>query len=103
LSSFPIGLPRAATNIASAGTAALFASERIVLEICALPPGQRLQKMHLPMSTFAVEKSFVTCHKRRGAKLLPATKEVEMRIVETAAAGVIAIASQILIVAAVLL
>lgn len=33
----------------------------------------------------------------------PKTKEVEMRIVETAAAGMVAIASQILIVATVLL
>jgi hypothetical protein len=39
----------------------------------------------------------------RERNALAETKEVEMRIVETAAAGVIAIASQILIVAAVLL
>ena len=38
-----------------------------------------------------------------GVKRLPTYKEVEMRIVEIAATGVIAIASQILMVAAVLL
>jgi hypothetical protein len=36
-----------------------------------------------------------------GAQRLPAQEEVEMRIVETAAAGIIAIASQILMVAVV--
>jgi hypothetical protein len=36
-----------------------------------------------------------------GARRLPAYEEVEMRIVETAAAGIIAIASQILMVAVV--
>jgi hypothetical protein len=38
-----------------------------------------------------------------GAKRLPVRRKVEMRIVETGAAGVIALASQILIVAAILL
>ncbi len=38
-----------------------------------------------------------------GAGLLQVYKEVEMRIVETGAAGIIAIASQILMVAVVLL
>jgi hypothetical protein len=40
---------------------------------------------------------------RCGSETAPGKKEVEMRIVETGAAGFIAIASQILIVAAVLL
>jgi len=40
---------------------------------------------------------------RCGSEMAPAYKEVEMRIVETGAAGVIALASQFLIVAAVLL
>lgn len=38
-----------------------------------------------------------------GAALLQAYEEVEMRIVETGAAGIIAIASQILMIAVVLL
>ena len=55
------------------------------------------------MSTFAVEISGAGSDMRCGSEMAPAYKEVEMRIVETGAAGVIAIASQILIVAAVLL
>jgi hypothetical protein len=42
-------------------------------------------------------------HRHCGGETAPAHKEVEMRIVETGAAGFIALASQILIVAAVLL
>jgi hypothetical protein len=55
------------------------------------------------MSTFAVENSGVVLNRRCGSETALAYKEVEMRIVETAAAGVVAIASQILIVATVLL
>jgi hypothetical protein len=39
----------------------------------------------------------------RGSWIASVTKEVEMRIVETAAAGMVAIATQILVVATVLL
>jgi hypothetical protein len=59
--------------------------------------------MQLLMSTFAVEKSRARAQMRCGSGTALAQKEVEMRIVETGAAGFIAIASQILIVAAILL
>ena len=64
---------------------------------------KRLQFLHLPMSIFAVENYLGGRHMRCGSEMAPAWKEVEMRIVETGAAGVIALASQFLIVAAVLL
>jgi hypothetical protein len=53
------------------------------------------------MSTFAVEIVCAACETRCGSEIAPDQKEVEMRIVETAAVGVIAIASQFLIIAAV--
>jgi hypothetical protein len=53
------------------------------------------------MSTFAVEKSRPLPQTRCRSETAPKSKEVQMRIVETAAVGVIAIASQFLIVAAV--
>jgi hypothetical protein len=59
--------------------------------------------MQLLMSTFAVENTHGLGNKCCGSETAPVQEEVEMRIVETAVAGVIAIASQILIVAAVLL
>lgn len=59
--------------------------------------------MQLDMSTFAVEKSPFPCDMRPRSRTAPGLKEVEMRIVETGAAGIIAIASQILMVAVVLL
>lgn len=59
--------------------------------------------MQLPMSTFAVEKARFCRHLDCGSETALDYEEVEMRIVETGAAGVIALASQILIVAAVLL
>lgn len=59
--------------------------------------------MQLRMSTFAVEKGPSPCDMRRRSGTAPGLKEVEMRIVETGAAGIIAIASQILMVAVVLL
>ena len=59
--------------------------------------------LHLLMSTFAVENRHAPAHMRCGSGVALVYEEVEMRIVETGAAGVIAIASQILIVAAVLL
>lgn len=63
----------------------------------------RLQEMHLLMSTFAVEKVRSARHLDCGSETALDYEVVEMRIVETGAAGVIAIASQILIIAAVLL
>ena len=62
-----------------------------------------MQKMQLLMSTFAIEKGRCACEKGYGSGTAPSYEEVEMRIVETGVAGVIAIASQFLIVAAVLL
>jgi hypothetical protein len=62
-----------------------------------------MQEMHLLMSTFAVEIGGAAAKWRCGSETALAYKEVEMRIVETGAAGFIAIASQILIFAAILL
>jgi hypothetical protein len=62
---------------------------------------RRLQEMHLLMSTFAVEISRVGCERRCGSEMALQQEEVEMRIVETGMAGLIALASQFLIVAAV--
>jgi hypothetical protein len=59
--------------------------------------------MQLHMSTFAVENSDSWIDMRCGSETAPVYEEVEMRIFETGAAGVIALASQFLIVAAVLL
>lgn len=56
------------------------------------------------MSTFAVESRCISRQTLRGSWTAPVeTKEVEMRIVEMAAAGMVAIAAQILVVATVLL
>ncbi|HEX8511749.1 MAG TPA: hypothetical protein VF688_01440 [Allosphingosinicella sp.] len=55
------------------------------------------------MSTFAVEKYRRGAQMAFGSWFAPVNKEVEMRIVETAAAGVIALASQFLVIAAVLI
>jgi hypothetical protein len=55
------------------------------------------------MSTFAVEKFRRGAHLAFGSWFAPVTREVEMRIVETAAAGVIALVSQFLVIAAVLI
>jgi hypothetical protein len=55
------------------------------------------------MSTIAVENSRSDRHISGGSKRLPATRKSEMRIVETAAAGIIALASQFLVIAAVLI
>jgi hypothetical protein len=55
------------------------------------------------MSTFAVEKFLTQAEVCCGSETAPVHEEVEMRIVETGVAGIIAIASQILIIAAVLL
>lgn len=59
--------------------------------------------MQLYMSTFAVEKIQAACDKRCESETALGYEEVEMRIVETGVAGIIAIASQILIFATVLL
>jgi hypothetical protein len=59
--------------------------------------------MHLHMSSFAVENGCAGCQMRCGGGTVPGYEEVEMCIVETGAVGVIAIASQFLIVAAVLI
>ncbi|HEX8063465.1 MAG TPA: hypothetical protein VF535_09625 [Allosphingosinicella sp.] len=59
--------------------------------------------MQLLMSTFAVEKLASPMDRRCGSETAPAYEEVEMRIVETGAAGFIALASQFLVVAAILL
>lgn len=59
--------------------------------------------MQLYMSTFAVENDRAACDRRCESGMALVYEEVEMRIVETGAAGIIAIASQILIVAVVLL
>jgi hypothetical protein len=59
--------------------------------------------MQLHMSTFAVEKLRASADMGCGSEAALAYEEVEMRIVETGMAGVIAIASQILIFATVLL
>jgi hypothetical protein len=55
------------------------------------------------MSTVAVENSLSDWQASCGSGTAPGYEEVEMRIVETLAAGAIALASQFLIVAAVLL
>ena len=55
------------------------------------------------MSTIAVENSRLGSHMGRGSWFAPCNQGIKMRIVETGVAGVIALASQILIVAAVLL
>jgi hypothetical protein len=55
------------------------------------------------MSTFAVENKPIPCNKRCGSGTALDHEEVEMRIIETGAAGIIALASQFLIVAAVLI
>jgi hypothetical protein len=62
-----------------------------------------MQEMQLLMSTFAVEKGRGSLDRRCGSETALVYKEVEMRIVETGMAGFIAIASQILVFAAVLL
>ena len=62
-----------------------------------------MQETQLRMSTFAVEKRRYFAHLRCGSGTAPGYEEVEMRIVETGVAGIIALASQFLIVAAVLL
>ncbi len=63
----------------------------------------QLQETQLTMSTFAVEKWVRSGQMRCGSGMALVMKDVDMRIVETGAAGVIALASQFLIVAAVLL
>lgn len=63
----------------------------------------QVHKTQLYMSTFAVEKSHIVCDSRCGSGTALVHKEVEMRILETAAVGVIAIASQFLVIAAVLI
>jgi len=55
------------------------------------------------MSTFAVENILSLPQRRGGSGTASGYEESEMRIVETGVAGVIALASQFLIVAAVLI
>jgi hypothetical protein len=64
---------------------------------------KQLQIMHLPMSTFAVENKRSSCHMGCGSKTVPEYQGSDMRIVETGAAGLIAIAAQVLIMATVLI
>ncbi|HET9641015.1 MAG TPA: hypothetical protein VFP12_17630 [Allosphingosinicella sp.] len=63
----------------------------------------QLHETQLHMSTFAVENSGARRHMRCGSGTAPDHREIEMRIVETGVAGVVAIASQILIFATVLI
>jgi hypothetical protein len=62
-----------------------------------------LQLLHLHCLSLQLRIAAAIARSAAGARRLPAHKEFEMRVVETAATGVIAIASQILMVAAVLL
>ena len=63
-----------------------------------------MQILHLLLSIFAVEnyEARLKCA-LPGAKALPLKKEMTMRIVETAAVGLFALAAQMLVVATVLM
>jgi hypothetical protein len=61
-----------------------------------------MQFMHLPMSTFAVGKVRYPSYLGSGSKGLH-QKEVEMRIVEIAAAGLMALAAQFLVVGTIMI
>jgi hypothetical protein len=62
-----------------------------------------LQILHLALSTFAVENNRSSWQTGPRNKMVPEYQGSDMRIVETGAAGLIAIAAQILIMATVLI
>jgi hypothetical protein len=75
-------------------------------EFSALSPicgSHQMRFVHPALSTFAVENSVANPYLVDGSRFAPSTKDNEMRMFETAAAGLIALAAQILVVGTVMI